>query len=173
MSATTDRRKGYSLLVSALRTIECDRIESGIELIIFGSDKPVSGVTATIPIHNVGMIKDTDELVSLYNLADLTVVPSLEENLSCVIMESLSCGTPVVAFDIGGNADMVEHKVNGYLAREKDCHDLAEGIAWTLSQDKEKLSEASRRKVLEHFTPDIIGEQYKDLYYRIVNIENN
>ena len=48
-------------------------------------------------------------------------------------MESLACGTPVVAFDIGGNGDMITHKYNGYLATNPS--DLAQGIKWILAQD--------------------------------------
>lgn len=51
-------------------------------------------------------------------------------------MESLACGTPVVAFDIGGNGDMITHKHNGYLAPlANDSNTLGEGIEWILSQD--------------------------------------
>ena len=171
MSATTDPNKGFSYLVDALSQLPRNKKE-GIDLVILGAHDIVENLIPGISVHNLGVLSTETDMVAAYRASDLTVVPSLSENLSCTIMESLSCGTPVVAFDIGGNADMVEHKVNGYLAREKDCHDLAEGIIWTLSQDKEKLSEAARRKVLEHFTPNVIGEQYKDLYYRIVNTES-
>lgn len=68
-------------------------------------------------------------------------------------MESLSCGTPVVAFNIGGNSDMVEHLVNGYLAREKDAEDLAQGICWCLENNKDSsLSLAARKKVMDNYT---------------------
>ena len=70
----------------------------------------------------VGYIQDSQLLTALYNIADVMVVPSLTENLSCAIMESLSCGTPVVAFNIGGNGDMIDHFQNGYLAQEKNAY---------------------------------------------------
>jgi glycosyltransferase involved in cell wall biosynthesis len=93
----------------------------------------------------------------------VTVVPSLSENLSCTIQESLSCGTPATAFAIGGNGDLIDHQVNGYLAREKDCEDLAQGIRWCLDHAPE-LSPASRKKVLENYTPAVVGEKYAELY---------
>ena len=95
------------------------------------------------------------------------VVPSLTENLSNAIMESLSCATPVVAFNIGGNSDMIEHKKNGYLAKEKNSEDLAKGIEWCLEHNTDgALGKNAREKVLNNFTIDIVSNQYKELYQK-------
>ena len=101
--------------------------------------------------------------------ASLMVVPSLTENLSCAIMESLSCETPVCAFKIGGNGDMINHKQNGYLAQEQDNEDLANGIVWCLENNKDRtLSINARNKVLNNYTIDIVAKQYRDLYKSLV-----
>jgi glycosyltransferase involved in cell wall biosynthesis len=85
-------------------------------------------------------------------------------------MESLSCATPVCCFAIGGNGDMVEHQVNGYLAREKDAEDLAYGIRWCLDNNKDgSFSTAARKKVMENYTIERVGEQYVNLYKSLMN----
>ena len=168
MNAATDRRKGFSYLLSAIRHLKRYKPDPTYELIVFGANEPLEGLSSIIPIHYVGFISDPYEIVSLYNIASVMLVPSLNENLSCVIMESLSCGTPVVAFNIGGNGDMINHKVNGYLALEKDDDDFAQGILWCLSQNKEKLSIAARQTVIERFSPNIVGQQYLSLYNRLI-----
>ena len=118
-----------------------------------------------INVHFIGYVSDTDLLVTLYNLANVMVVPSLTENLSCAIMESLSCATPVCCFAIGGNGDMVEHQVNGYLAREKDAEDLAQGIRWCLENNRDgALSQAARNKVMDNYTIERVGQQYAEVY---------
>lgn len=92
------------------------------------------------------------------------VAPSLAENLSNVIMESLACGTPVVAFDIGGNGDMITHKHNGYLATSPD--DLAQGIKWILDQDSKayaKLAQNARQSALR-FESAKVANTYLDTY---------
>lgn len=169
MNAATDRRKGLSCLLSALKLLDQEGFEAN--LVVFGaskSDLPMQ--FEHINVHFVGYISDTDTLVTLYNLADLMVVPSLTENLSCAIMESLSCATPVCCFDIGGNGDMVEHQRNGYLAKEKDSEDLANGIRWCITNNKDsKLSAAARTKVLENYTIEQVGKQYADLYESIIS----
>lgn len=168
MNAATDRRKGFARLLSALQILDKQGFEAN--LLVFGaseSDLPMQ--FEHICVHFLGYISDTDTLVTLYNLADVMVVPSLTENLSCAIMESLSCATPVCCFNIGGNSDMIEHQVNGYLAEEKDSSDLAQGIRWCLDNNHDgALSKAAREKVMSEYTIERVGEMYAKLYASII-----
>jgi len=109
-------------------------------------------------------------LVVLYSAADVMVVPSLQEAWGNTVMESLSCGTPVVAFNTGGIPDMVEHKKNGYLAKPFDVSDLACGIEWLLNSNEEtrrSLSTNARQKVEENFTLDLQVKRYVSLYGKL------
>ena len=165
VNAATDKIKGFANLLSALKILEKNGHADDFELIVFGADESELNMDVNIPIHCVGYIGNAKDLVSLYSIASMMVVPSLTENLSCAIMESLSCATPVVAFEIGGNGDMIEHKVNGYLAKEKDDVDLAEGIRWCLENNSDNcLGNAGREKVLQNYTFDAVCQQYKLLY---------
>lgn len=169
MNAATDKRKGFANLISALKILEKEGYPDDFELIVFGAKESELTMDLCVPIHYVGYVSDTFELISLYNLADVLVTPSLNENLSCAIMESLSCGTPVVAFNIGGNGDMIEHKQNGYLAKERDNADLAEGIRWCLENNLENcLGKAAREKVLHEYTYDVVCRQYVGLYQQVL-----
>lgn len=164
MNAATDRRKGFASLLSALQLL--DKQGFGANFVVFGANEQ------ELPMHFkhinvtfVGYISDSHVLAALYSIADVMVVPSLTENLSNAIMESLSCGTPVVAFNIGGNSDMIDHKQNGYLAAERDCEDLAEGIEWCIENNENNfLGSYARKKVLSNFMIPIVSAQYKKLY---------
>ncbi len=97
------------------------------------------------------------------------VVPSLQENLSNSIMEALSCGTPVIAFNVGGNSDMIEHKKNGYLAKPFEPKDLALGVEWVLdAPNYEDLRINAREKVLQEFRSDLVAERYIKIYNEIL-----
>jgi hypothetical protein len=78
----------------------------------------------------------------------------------------MACGTPVVAFDIGGMPDMIEHKINGYLAKPFDTSDLAAGIDWVLSDDKrhKELCIKAREKAVVCFDIKKVAGQYAELY---------
>jgi glycosyltransferase involved in cell wall biosynthesis len=137
MNPVSDPRKGYRQLMEALTLLEG---EKNLELVVFGSSKP-----ETVPIrqtvHFLGRFVDEISMSIVYSAADIAVVPSLEENLSNTIMESLACATPVVCFNIGGNNDMIKHAQNGYLAQPFDPVDLAAGITFLLDlSNKEKMA---------------------------------
>lgn len=168
MQAATDRRKGFASLLSALRLLDKRRVVA--RLVVFGANaQELPMQFEHIEVNFLGYVFDASVLAALYSAANVMVVPSLTENLSNTIMESLSCGTPVVAFNIGGNGDMIEHKRNGYLAKERDCEDLANGIQWCMENNKEgELSKNARTKVLATFTPEIVSAQYNELYKSII-----
>lgn len=158
-------RKGYSELKKALTLL---KNKKNIQLVIFGASQgePIEGIDTLY----LGHLNDDISLKIAYSAADAFITPSLAENLSNVIMESLACGTPVVAFDIGGNSDMIEHKINGYLA--KDYKDLAVGIEWILGLDEmvhRTLCNNSRKKVTQNFNCDIVSLQYIQTYKEILN----
>jgi len=161
MQATTDKNKGFNILLSALKYLS----NTNTELIIFGTEGKLDQYAIPIPYHVMGYIRNNVQMMMLYNIADVTIVPSLSENLSNTIMESLSCGTPVVAFHIGGNSDMIDHEQNGYLAEENNCEDLANGIQLCIRHNTDGfLSKNAREKILNNFTIDIVSKQYKYLY---------
>ena len=164
MQATQDKNKGFDLLLDALKQL--NKIDA--ELIIYGTDEDLSKYNIPMPVHSLGYIRDDKQMAFLYNVADMVIVPSRSENLSNTIMEGLSCGTPVVAFNIGGNSDMIDHKQNGYLAKENDSEDFAQGIKWCMADNREKLCKAAREKVIRNYTPEIVCEQYKQLYESLV-----
>ena len=161
MGATTDPRKGYKELCEALLLLK----GQGIELVVFGSSQPKVSEGFKFNTHYLGQLHDDVTLRALYSAADVMVVPSLQENLSNAIMESLACATPVVGFDIGGNGDMIEHQKNGYLAKPLDTTDLTAGIEWVINAPNYKeLSTNARNKVLNEFDSEIVAKQYIELY---------
>lgn len=166
MNATSDTRKGFKELNEALDKLNA----TDVELVVFGSNESNKVHNFEFKTHYLGSLVDDITLQVLYNAADILVVPSLQENLSNVIMESLSCGVPVVGFDIGGNSDMIEHKKNGYLAQPFSSDDLARGIEWVINhKDHNLLSCNAREKVLQEFDSNFVAKRYIELYKEVYN----
>jgi len=168
INAASDYNKGYDLLVKALTQVS----ELGFKLVVFGASSTGSGVGEDLPfsVHYAGHLHDDISMMTLYNAVDVMVVPSRQENLSNVIMESLSCGTPVVGFDIGGNSDLVDHKKNGYLAQAYEAEDLAVGIRWVMEETSGAVSlrAAAREKVLRQFDYGVVAPRYKALFHNVL-----
>ena len=100
----------------------------------------------------------------------MTIIPSRQEVFCQTASESQACGTPVVAFKIGGLTDIVKHQKTGYLAKAFDIKDLAKGISWVLENDhKLLLSKNARIIAVEKFSQDILVEKYQLIYQKILN----
>ncbi len=84
-----------------------------------------------------------------------------------VCLESLACGTPIVAFDIGGiSSDIVSHQDTGYLVRPFSTDDLAAGITWmaNLSREEyEKLSNNCRIHAENRFSENSVINQFNQI----------
>jgi glycosyltransferase involved in cell wall biosynthesis len=88
-------------------------------------------------------------------------------------MESLSCGTPVIAFTTGGIPDMVRHEYNGYLAQYRSSESFANGMEWIIKHpEKEKLQHHARRTVMENFSENIIAQNHIELYHELLKNAN-
>lgn len=166
MGATSDPRKGFDELSDAMKKLK----DSNIEFVVFGSSQPENAPDFGFKTHYLGSLADDVSLVTLYSAVDVMVVPSLQENLSNAIMESLACGTPVVGFDIGGNSDMIEHQQNGYLVKPFESEDLAHGIEWVLNATNyDELCLKAREKVVKEFESKVVAKKYSKLYEDILN----
>jgi glycosyltransferase involved in cell wall biosynthesis len=165
-----DERKGFRYLIEALKVIKTLSGNSEIELAVFG--KLDESALSRIPfkVNQLGQLKTEDEIVAAYNSADVFVAPSLEDNLPNTIMESMACGTPVVAFDIGGIPDMVDNGKNGILTKLKSVEELAGGILKIISDDdlQGKMSIASREKIVNVFSQASVVGKYKVLYNNLI-----
>ncbi|MGQ1889435.1 glycosyltransferase family 4 protein [Thermophagus sp. OGC60D27] len=161
----SDPRKGTNLLLKALQnmaSIQPD-LKQKVELIAFGKNTNDFQHKLNFYLHNIGIVNSQKKMASLYQAADAFVLPSLQDNLPNTVVESLSCGTPVVAFKIGGVPEMIRHKENGFLAASGNWEELSMGILHVL-KDNGAMSSNARTFALNHFSPEIIAEKYQTLY---------
>ena len=165
VNATSDPRKGFGLLESALNHVQSENLR----LVIFGSSEPAEPPDLNYPATYTGYLHDEQSLAFLYSSADVMVVPSKYEGFGQTVSESMACGTPVVAFDATGPSDTIDHQKNGYLAEPYTPEDLARGISWIL-EDRERrknLSKQAREKAKNEFSLEVAANRYKDVYESI------
>lgn len=160
-------RKGFSYLLDGLKSYRT-KGESPVMLVTFGSIDPQTRIRSPYPVLNLGSIFGDRQLAGVYSLADVFVIPSLEDNLPNTVLEAMACGVPVVGFGIGGIPDMVEHRKTGFVARPEDMASLIEGIDWVLfSAPEENLRQACRAKLLQSYTLASQAACYLGLYSRM------
>jgi len=159
-----DPRKGWDLLEQAL--VRITPTFPTVEVVIVGPiDEAYTNPSGT-PIHWRGNVDSNETLALHYNAANVTIVPSREDNMPLTAMEAQSCGKPVVAFAIGGLTDIVDHNSTGHLAEANNTDDLAQGIINAIndSQHDNTWGQNARARALETWSPATVVNQYLDVY---------
>jgi glycosyltransferase involved in cell wall biosynthesis len=164
-----DKRKGFHLLREALGIISDSAQNLDIELVIYGASTPQNPPELGFKCHYTGYLHDEYSLALLYSACDVFVAPSMMENLPFTVMEALACGSPSVAFNIGGMPDLIQHKKNGFLASPFDIKELAAGIVWVLEDHERKntLERNARQQAESDFSIELQTSRYIDLYNEI------
>lgn len=168
---TSDSRKGFPLLTAALQRLGQTEWRTRINLVIFGGLPPEKPLELGFPVHYMGKLNDDLSLALVYAAADVFVAPSVQENLSNTVVEAIACGTPCVAFNIGGMPDLIEHQQNGYLVKPYDVEDLTQGIVWVLKHPErhQNLQKCARKKAEEDFSQRLQAQRYSTLFARLAD----
>ncbi len=104
-------------------------------------------------VHFLGMRQDMPRLLSVL---DAFVLPSLSEGLSLALLEAMASGKPVVATEVGGNPELVDHGKIGFLVQPEDAKDLAANLVKLLSDQgmMQQFSRQAAERAQQRFSMD-------------------
>jgi glycosyltransferase involved in cell wall biosynthesis len=108
-----ERRKGVGIAIEAIKKTR----HRPLTLLTLGSDPPPINLP-DVWVQHLGFIDHERTKALVYNAADLFIHPALADNLPNTVIESIVCGTPVIAFDVGGLPELVHPGKTGWLAPE-------------------------------------------------------
>ena len=170
--------KGIDKLLMAMTYLEN---REKIKLVVIGGDqhcdeevKRLKALTKRLNIDDsvnfLGLVEQ-EELPYFYSAADLCVFPSYYESFGLVALESLACGTPVVATKVGGIEGVIREGETGYVVKDNAPDRLADKITLMLSVSKAKAEAISsiRASVIQYGWANIaetIAEEYEALLNR-------
>jgi glycosyltransferase involved in cell wall biosynthesis len=148
-------RKGVELLFAAARTLQA---RGRVHFVGLGqrTDAP-----ADVPITFAGNVSDEARLARYLQCADVLVSPSAAENAPLVVIEALTCGTPVVGFRVGGIPELVSEQ-SGLLVEERSAPALAAGLEAALFHrtfDRRSIVAGAARHA-----PATVMRRYRELY---------
>lgn len=165
-----DPIKGFEYAIDALN-LYAQKFPQQAEMseaVFFGSIRDASLLEQIrLPYRYIGRINDPKVIRQLYASSHVVISTSLYETLPGTLIEGQAAGCVPVSFGMGGQRDIIDHKVNGYIADYKSPQSIAEGIAWALNAapDREMLHTSVR----ERFASNIIAHKYIDLFNSLLN----
>ena len=159
-------RKGFHLLAEALAGVP-----PGTNMFLLSMG---AGSAPGIPGLRNGHVRHLrrDGILScVYSAADIFVAPSTQDNLPNTVLESIACGTPVVAFGVGGIPDAVRPGVTGLLVPAGDVTELRAAILDLLRDDdkRDEMSVNCRSIALREYGLQVQAKRYVELYQEMLS----
>lgn len=114
-------------------------------------------------VRTMGVIPH-DKMKQVIQRASLVISP-IKETFGVLTLESMASGTPILGYDYGGNRDLIQHGVNGYLARVGDFDDLISGMEYCIKH--RNVLSANAKVISKSYTWDLACKKlslfYKDI----------
>ena len=140
-----------------------DMLADTADIVLVGENR---GIAERKNLHCIGFTANIDELTEIYSAADVFVNASNAETFGLVTAEAMACGTPVVAYNNTGSAEVLADGC-GILVRNGDVDALVTGVNEVLSREKTVFSSVCRQHVLERFEKNKQIQEYIDFYQKI------
>jgi len=157
-SDLNNEKKGAKYFFDSLKYID-----KKYNILIVGNKLKKYNVKSNI--YQLGYIYDQEKLAKLYSASNIYCITSLDENFPTTVLESLSCGTPVVGFDVGGISEQVNDAC-GFVVPSKNEKELAKKIEILIKNDnlRNKMSDNCRKKALKKYSIKRMLKSYIKLY---------
>ncbi|PKL90979.1 MAG: hypothetical protein CVV21_10580 [Candidatus Goldiibacteriota bacterium HGW-Goldbacteria-1] len=167
-----EKRKGLVYLIKAYEKLK--KTHSHIRLIVVGRGPLMPQLQKYIKKHAIKDIffegfVSTDDLPKYYRTAQIYCSPALfGESFGIVLLEAMSAGVPVVAFNISGYNDVVSNMDDGFLAQPRDVHDLSQKLEILITKKPImlELGARGRIKAKRHAWPEIAKKNLE--FYKTV-----
>jgi glycosyltransferase involved in cell wall biosynthesis len=131
-------------------------------------------VRANLRFKQLDYVRDDRILSMIYSAADLFVAPTLQDNLPNTILEAISCGVPVVAFNVGGVPEIIRDGVEGRLVPCRDIAALRSAIYTSLENNDVRLQMGvnARQRALQEYGLQLQASRYLELYNSLISRAN-
>lgn len=115
-----------------------------------------------------------EEMNMLYKNAFITIIPSLSESCSLCALESMSCGTPVIANDIYGISDYIQNNDTGYLIDVKNIDEWISKIFSLIEDSKEyaRIQQNARNTVIKEYNLERMSNEYYSMWLKLFEKKN-
>ena len=156
-----EKRKGGEILKSILESSVTDKVQ----FLLIGNGDSFKNEN----IKSIGFIEDEITIQIAYHAADILLHPAPIDNLPNTVAESISCGTPVLAFNTGGMPEMVIPDKSGWLINKIEAQQMLEMLEIIIADESFRTMGKSTREIgLSLFNPKKIGISYLNHFKEII-----
>lgn len=115
---------------------------------------------------------DRSDIPDILRLFDVFVLPSLGEGISNTILEAMATGLPIVATNVGGTPELVDHDINGYLVQSGDSDRMGSYICRLVQSEEQRktMGQASLERVRHRFDWNRTVESYLAVYDELLRV---
>ena len=120
--------------------------------------------------HQVEMLGAQEDIIPLLSAADVFLLPSAQESFGLAALEAMACDVPVVASNVGGLPEVIQHGITGYLHEPDDLEGMAASAIALLSDRAlhTSVADAACSRVREQFCVDLVVPMYERYYERVL-----
>lgn len=181
--------KSSPVVVAAARIFElkdiltmirsCDVVRKkipNVQYLVYGDKKAVPAYTQQCEdlIDELGLRQNFflkgyhSEPHLIFTEGDISILTSISEGFPFTVIESMSCGVPVVATDVGGVSEAID-EFSGFVCKPRDPDAIGGRVIELLTNNelREKMSKHARQRVIDHFTLDIFIDAYERIYEKV------
>lgn len=159
--AVENYRKGFDMVLEAMQGLE----DFNFQVVVIGAAS--QNIEQKSFINYIGKINDERLMSLLYSGADLFILPSREDNLPNVMLESFACGTPVLSFRTGGMAEYIQDGFNGFFAEDISAKSLKASLTKYLKGELSFCNKKIRDFAVNTFSLNTQTKKYIELYQSI------
>jgi glycosyltransferase involved in cell wall biosynthesis len=161
--------KGGDLLMKALDKLPRS-LKKNVILLLLGHGGFKFCNSVDIQTINLDYVKNERLKAICYSAADIFLNPTRAESFGLTMLESIACGTPVVAFRVGAVPDLVRSGLTGYLANPWDIGDYCNGIVELLEDESQHalMSRRCREIALKEYSIELMVQRYIKLYQQLM-----
>ncbi len=155
--------KGTEIIVNLINYFK----DYEINFLIFGKTvKYLNFFNKNKKTKYLNYVNSKKELAKIFLKSDLFIFPSHLESFGKVIIESLACGTPVVANKKFGAKDIISHKKDGFLVNNQNLNDYIDGINYFRNSNFKKIRNNCILKS-QKYKIELIGNKFIQLYKKL------
>lgn len=167
-----DSIKNHKMLIRVMKKIV--KIAPCCKLLIAGSGSEYDKLFAEIKEYDLSeyvyLLGYRSDVMEIFFASDVFLLSSLTEGTSITLLEAMYAGLPAIVTNVGGNSEILEEKVTGFMVDSNDDQGMADKILFLYRNKNvvKQMGEAGKKRVRTLFSFEKMMKQYEELYKKCV-----